>query len=83
MEDLEVLLARFDTLSGREREVMSLVVRGKLNKQIAAELGTTEKTVKVQRGQVMRKMGAVSVPDLVRMADQIVAPRRPPSSTGH
>jgi len=57
------------TLSAREREVMALVVTGMLNKQIAGELGTTEKTVKVHRSQVMRKMEADSIAALVRMAD--------------
>jgi len=58
---------RLDTLTPREREVMYLVAAGRLNKQIAGELGTTEKTIKVHRGRAMRKMGAVSVADLVRM----------------
>jgi FixJ family two-component response regulator len=66
---LETLRSRFDTLTPREREVMALVVTGMLNKQIAGELGTTEKTVKVHRSQVMRKMEADSVATLVRMAD--------------
>jgi len=65
----EGLRARFETLTPREREVMALVVTGMLNKQIAGELGTTEKTVKVHRAQVMRKMEADSVAALVRMAD--------------
>ena len=65
----ESLRARFETLTRREREVMALVVTGMLNKQIAGELGTTEKTVKVHRSQVMRKMEADSVAALVRMAD--------------
>ncbi|MFO1094048.1 MAG: response regulator transcription factor [Planctomycetaceae bacterium] len=62
---------RFDVLTPREREVMLLVVRGLLNKQIASELGMSETTVKVHRGQVMRKMQADSLPDLVRMADKL------------
>jgi FixJ family two-component response regulator len=60
---------RFETLTPREREVMGLVVTGMLNKQIAGELGTTEKTVKVHRAQVMHKMEADSLATLVRMAD--------------
>jgi len=65
------LHTRFSTLSPREREVMALVAAGRANKQIAAELGVSEVTVKVHRGQVMRKMVARSVADLVRMADQL------------
>jgi FixJ family two-component response regulator len=61
----------FDTLSAREREVMALVVTGRLNKQIAAVLDVSEITVKVHRGSVMRKMGAKSLADLVRMADRL------------
>jgi FixJ family two-component response regulator len=65
------LHARFVTLSPREREVMALVAAGRANKQIAGELGVSEVTVKVHRGQVMRKMLARSVADLVRIADQL------------
>ncbi|MBB3457318.1 FixJ family two-component response regulator [Rhizobium sp. BK313] len=63
------LQERLATLTAREREVMALVARGRLNKQIAAEIGLSEITVKVHRGQAMRKMRAESVADLIRMAD--------------
>ena len=63
------LKASFDTLTSRERQIMSLVVAGLMNKQIAGEVGLTEVTVKLHRGNVMRKMGAKSVAELVRMAD--------------
>jgi len=66
-----VLLERLGRLTLREREVMAGVVRGKLNKQIAGELGTVEKTVKVHRARVMQKMGARSLAELVRMAERV------------
>jgi RNA polymerase sigma factor (sigma-70 family) len=67
----EQLHQRLQTITSRERTVMSLVVTGMLNKQIAAALGISEKTVKVHRAHVMAKMHASSLPDLVRMADRL------------
>src|SRR4029077_1741095 len=68
---VEELRRRFASLTAREREVMKHVVAGLLNKQIGAELGTSETTVKIHRHQVMEKMGASSLPELVRMADRL------------
>ena len=65
------LRAKFETLTHREKDVMALVTGGLLNKQVAAELGVSEITVKVHRGNVTRKLGAKSVADLVRMADML------------
>jgi len=75
---LAELRARSDTLTARERQVMSLVVAGRLNKQIAGELGVSEMTVKMHRRQVMRKMQAAGVAQLVRLADQlgVLAPQK-------
>jgi FixJ family two-component response regulator len=65
------LRARFDTLTVREREVMRLVTAGRLNKQVAAEIGISEATVKLHRGQLMRKLGVQSLAELVRTADKL------------
>jgi FixJ family two-component response regulator len=72
------LVARFNALTARERQIMSLVTAGLMNKQIAGELGVTEITVKVHRGNVMRKMAAKSLADLVRMADALGVRRAAP-----
>ena len=74
---LSSLRARFDSLTEREREVMGLVVTGLMNKEVGAELGVTEITIKVHRGHVMQKMKAGSLADLVRMAEKLKPqPRR-------
>ena len=62
---------RLETLTPREREVLACVVTGMLNKQIADALGMSEKTVKVHRGRIMQKMHAISLVELVRMADKV------------
>jgi FixJ family two-component response regulator len=67
--DASVVRSRFATLSRREQEVMMLVTQGKMNKQVAGDLGLSEITVKIHRGSAMRKMGARTLADLVRMAD--------------
>ena len=69
--EMRVLRSRYASLSPREREVMALVVSGLLNKQVGGELGISEITVKAHRGQVMRKMKADSLPDLVTMAARL------------
>jgi FixJ family two-component response regulator len=69
--EMEELRRRFQTLTPKQRQVMGMVVTGMLNKQIAGVLGTSEKTVKVHRAQVVSKMRASSLPELVRMADRL------------
>ena len=70
-EALRTVRECFETLTPREREVMQHVVSGRLNKQIASDIGISEMTVKIHRGNVMRKMKAASLPDLARMADKL------------
>ncbi len=78
---LNALRERFDTLSARERAIMALAVTGRLNKQIANDIGITESTVKVHRSNLMRKMKARSLPELARMADILkLAPEEPSGS---
>lgn len=74
---IEVLTERYEKLTPRERQVFELVTAGLLNKQVGYELGTSEKTVKVQRARVIEKMGARSLADLVRMADRLGIAARP------
>nr|WP_249794966.1 response regulator transcription factor [Bradyrhizobium sp. Oc8] len=74
--------SRFESLSSRERDVLSLVTSGLMNKQVAAQLGLAEITVKIYRGQIMRKMGAKSLADLVRMSEALgIRPDKPDVQT--
>src|ERR1700676_3031360 len=74
--DAAEMRQRFGTLSAREQQVMMMVTTGKMNKQIAGDLGISEITVKIHRGRAMRKMGAQTLADLVRMAE-VVKPKAP------
>jgi len=76
------LKAKLETLTPREREVMSLVTAGLMNKQVAGEIGVSEITVKIHRGHVMRKMGARSLADLVRMAEVLGVSRETRPASG-
>ena len=76
-KDLQLINSRISALTPREREVLTQVVAGRLNKQIAAELGIVEKTIKLHRGRMMRKMGVRTVADLVRIAERAgIRPQR-------
>src|SRR6185437_15374806 len=70
-EEVAQVMNAYRSLTKREREIMKLVVTGQINKQIAAQVGLSEVTVKIHRAQVMRKMGTASLADLVRAADKI------------
>jgi RNA polymerase sigma factor (sigma-70 family) len=76
--DIATLRERFESLSPREREVVAMVVSGMLNKQTAAEIGTTENTVKVHRSRAMEKMQAQSLADLVKMIERLKIPPQAP-----
>ena len=84
--ELAELRMRFEKLTSRERDVLALVVTGRLNKEIAAQLGTGEQTVKVHRGRVMQKLGAGSVAELVRLVGRVAgqpwAPEGSPAGPG-
>ncbi len=73
-EEQRAINARFEALTAREREVCLRVAQGRLNKEIAQELGTAEKTIKVHRGRVMEKLGVETVAELVRLVDRLQGP---------
>ena len=77
--EIASIQTRLDSLTPREREVLEQVVLGQLNKQVAAELGTVEKTIKVHRGRVMEKMNVRTLAELVRLANRVGIPRLPPN----
>jgi FixJ family two-component response regulator len=81
--DVADIRKRYETLTPREQEVLARVIAGRLNKQIAAELGVSEITVKVHRGQAMRKMGTRSLADLVRMAGKLKLPATASDPVSH
>jgi FixJ family two-component response regulator len=81
-DELRGLQARYQALSPREREVFAQVVTGKLNKQIAGDIGAAERTVKAHRAKVMEKMQAGSVADLVRMAEHLGSASSPAARRG-
>jgi FixJ family two-component response regulator len=82
-EELSVIRERLATLTPREHEVLTHVIAGRLNKQIAAELGTVEKTIKMHRGRMMHKLGVRAVVDLVRIADRVgIRPSQPRHDDG-
>lgn len=84
LNEVAELRARYESLTAREREVFALVTTGSLNKQIAQQLGTSERTIKAHRAQVVQKMHADSVADLVRMADRLgVVPARSADARAH
>jgi FixJ family two-component response regulator len=81
-DELRVLRARYETLTPREREVLAQVVAGKLNKQIAGDIGAAERTVKAHRAQVMEKMQVGSLAELVRVASRLALPQPSPPDQG-
>jgi FixJ family two-component response regulator len=81
--DLAELHGRLARLTPREREVLALIATGRMNKQIAAELGTAEQTIKQHRGRVMRKLGVRSVADLVRLVERVAGQPSSPTAFSH